>query len=122
MKTNNSPLSIRLNQFILNWYEDKKEIFNFVEVDDFNENDIEGTFKKHLEKFENTGKIDIWTGCSENTIFGDEKINKEQKQVLEKSRKAIALCQRQTKQMGVISPELIAICEELNRKIPKEDL
>ena len=69
------PFSERLNNFIENWYNENKEYFNFVEVDDFDENDIEGTFEKHKKRFEETKKINIWTGESEGTIFGCARVN-----------------------------------------------
>lgn len=71
------PLSERLNKFITDKYNLYNSIYNivFTDTDDFDENDIEGTFAKHVERFVNSGTIHIWTGASDNTIFGDPKIN-----------------------------------------------
>lgn len=72
------PFSERLNSWIENWYEEHKEhkdIFIFTETDDFDSKDIKGTLQRYTEYFKTTGKIKIWTGSSENTIFGSEKIN-----------------------------------------------
>lgn len=71
------PLSERLNKFIEDRFNLYNRIYNivFVDTDDFDEDDIEGTFQKHVERFVNSGTIHIWTGASDNTIFGDPKIN-----------------------------------------------
>ena len=69
------PISQRLNDFIELWFEEKKDLFSFVSVDDFNPADIEGTLKKHIKRFEETKKINIWTGCSDKTIFASDEIN-----------------------------------------------
>ena len=69
------PFSTKLNDFINNWFEEHKGWFKFVDVDDFDENDIEGTFKRHKKRFVEEGFINIWTGASENTIFGCSEVN-----------------------------------------------
>ena len=71
----NIPFSDKLNQFIKLWFENHKDTFVFTEVDNFDEKDIQSTFENHKKIYRETGKIHIWTGASENTIFGDEKIN-----------------------------------------------
>lgn len=70
-----TPFSQHLNKYIEQWYHNHSHHFVFTSIDDFNENDIEGTFEKHKQRFKETGKIHIWTGESDNTIFGDPKIN-----------------------------------------------
>ncbi|PTT72590.1 MULTISPECIES: hypothetical protein [unclassified Chryseobacterium] len=72
---NSVPFSERLNRWIENWYEQHKDIFVFTDTDDFDSNDIKGTLQRYIEHFKATGKIKIWTGSSENTIFGSERIN-----------------------------------------------
>ena len=71
------PLSERLNKFITDKYNLYNSLYNivFTDTDDFDENDIEGTFERHKERFVNSGTIHIWTGASDNTIFGSEAIN-----------------------------------------------
>jgi len=71
----NTPFSRQLNDFIKTWFENHKHIFVFTEVDNFDEKDIQSTFENHKKIYRKTGKIHIWTGASENTIFGNEKIN-----------------------------------------------
>ena len=72
----NTPLSQKLNDFINSWFEDNKGKFLFVDKDDNDyTDDIGGTLKKMIEIYKNTGKISIWTGCSETSIFADPKIN-----------------------------------------------
>ena len=73
--TNQFPFSNKLNLFITNWYEQHRDIFIFTDVDSFDQNDIETTFNRMVDTFEKTGKIFIWTGFSENTIFGSAEIN-----------------------------------------------
>lgn len=74
---NHVPFSQNLNDFIEAWYKEKSQEINFVFVDndDFDGADIQGTFNRHLERFKQSKTIHIWTGASENTIFGDPKIN-----------------------------------------------
>ena len=74
-ESKNTPFSRQLNDFIKTWFENHKHIFVFTEVDNFDEKDIQSTFENHKKIYRETGKIHIWTGASENTIFGDEKIN-----------------------------------------------
>jgi hypothetical protein len=67
--------SQKLNNWITEWYNKHKEIFVFVDEDDFNASDIKATFEGHKLRWEKTGKIHIWTGASERTIFGSETVN-----------------------------------------------
>lgn len=68
------PFSKRLNQWIVNWYEDKKHIFKFVKDDDF-ETGPE-YFNKLKSIYYTSGTINIWNGASELTIYGNGYINK----------------------------------------------
>ena len=72
---NSVPFSPVLNEWIKNWYEKKKDIFVFIDEDDFTPNDIEGYFNMCKKRFYNDGVIHVYTGHSENTIFGYAKIN-----------------------------------------------
>lgn len=67
--------SPRLNDYINTWFEQHKDIFEFVEEDDFDGEDLEGTLAKHIKRYQETGKIHIWTGASDGTIFADPTIN-----------------------------------------------
>lgn len=69
------PFSERLNEFIVQWYEKRKKMFVFTDKDDFDGDDLEGTLKRHIERFRETGKIHVWNGASDNTIFGDATVN-----------------------------------------------
>jgi hypothetical protein len=71
----NIPFSQKLNDFINDWFELRKDTFVFTDRDNFNENDIEGTFKLHKKIYRETNKIYIWSGASDNTIFGDAETN-----------------------------------------------
>ena len=71
----NVPYSERLNQFIKIWFETNKDTFIFTEDDNFDSEDIKATFEDHKKIYRETGKIYIWKGASENTIFGNEKTN-----------------------------------------------
>ena len=75
MKSKNNILSQKLNNFINAWFEDNKDTFIFTEIDEFDENDINGTLQKMIKTYKDTGKISIWTGFSENTIFGESTNN-----------------------------------------------
>lgn len=69
------PFSSRLNKWIEDWYNRNQDAIVFVSEDDFNPDDIEGTLKMHIERYEQTGKIHVWTGSSDKTIFGEAKVN-----------------------------------------------
>ncbi len=70
-----APFSRQLNNFISQWYAENWEHFLFTDEDDFDENDIQGTFDRHVQRFKETGTIKIWTGASDGTIFGEPTIN-----------------------------------------------
>ena len=70
-----ASFSPRLNQFINDWFDAKKDTFIFTDTDDFDENNIEATFEAHKKRYRETKKIYVWTGASENTIFGDPTVN-----------------------------------------------
>ncbi|MCQ4140603.1 hypothetical protein [Chryseobacterium sp. EO14] len=71
----NVPFSPRLNDWITNWYEQHKEIFIFTDYDDFDGKDIKGTLQRHVDRFKTTGKIHIWKGASNDTIFSEPEKN-----------------------------------------------
>ena len=71
------PFSLRLNA----WIDETADrifrecIVNWTEVDDFDPNDVEGTFQRHLQMFKKNKAVNIWTGAGENTIFADNQTN-----------------------------------------------
>lgn len=69
------PFSTRLNQFIRGWYEDHENIIEFTNIDNFDPDDLKGTFLEHKDYFKETGKLRIWKGASNNTIFGSPTVN-----------------------------------------------
>lgn len=69
------PFSERLNDFIREWFSQNWDKFIFTDEDDFNPDDIEGTLQNHIKRYEETGKIYIWTGASDRTIFGEPTVN-----------------------------------------------
>ena len=69
------PFSQRLNDWIKKWYEQHQDIFVFTDFDDFDSSNIKQTLQNHIQRFKTTGKIFIWTGSSENSIFGSEQMN-----------------------------------------------
>lgn len=68
--TNNIPFSQRLNEWVLNWFDQNKEKFEFTETDEFATTDYKNAFTLMKERFENTGKIYITIGTAPN-VFGD---------------------------------------------------
>jgi len=74
---NNVPFSKRLNQFIRDWYNTYRHSINFQldDTDDFDGTDLEGTFQKHLKRFNEENTIQIWKGGSSITIFADAELN-----------------------------------------------
>lgn len=69
------PFSDRLNAWVKVWYEAMSEVFVFTDEDDFDSNDAEGTLARHIRRYRKTGKIHVWKGASDNTIFGNTIIN-----------------------------------------------
>lgn len=69
------PFSQRLNDFITQWFTNHWDMFVLTDEDDFDVNDLQGTLDKHREQFLRTGKIHIWTGASDKTIFASAKVN-----------------------------------------------
>jgi hypothetical protein len=69
------PFSYRLNKFLEDFYQSKGDIFIFTELDEFDNLDLPGTFAGHLKRFKDTGKIQIWTGASDTSIFGEARLN-----------------------------------------------
>ncbi|MET3537673.1 hypothetical protein [Chryseobacterium limigenitum] len=71
------PFSQRLNDWLVSWYNDQKDHvhFEFVTEDDFNPKDIKGTLNRYIERFEKERVIRIWTGSSDNSMFGNEAVN-----------------------------------------------
>jgi hypothetical protein len=69
------PFSQRLNDWLKGWYSDHKDKFIFSEVDYFTEMTPKQAFEKMKNDYAATGKIVIWTGESEGTIFGDPVYN-----------------------------------------------
>lgn len=70
-----TPFSIRLNAYIINWYMANRIRFEFTDTDYFDDMSPREAFNKMKEDYSKTGKIKIWTGSSDNTIFGDETVN-----------------------------------------------
>lgn len=71
----NIPFSTKLNNWIDKWYLGKIGIFEFTDIDNFDPNDLKGTFLEHKDYFKQVGRIRIWKGASNNTIYGDPKVN-----------------------------------------------
>ncbi len=66
------PFSQRLNNWITDFYENNKSTFVFTNEDDFDPNNLDSNLIRFKERYEKTGKIHIWTGASENSIFGED--------------------------------------------------
>lgn len=72
---NDTPFSPRLNEWLTYWYNRHKEIFVFVDEDDFDPKDIKGTLQRYIARYNSHKKIVVWCGESDNTIFGEPHIN-----------------------------------------------
>lgn len=69
------PFSQRLNDWLQNWYDSAPFKVVFTDVDDFDNENPEQTFKKHLNRFQENNEIHVWTGGGSKTIYGTPKIN-----------------------------------------------
>lgn len=72
---NSVPFSLELNEWVIDWYEQNKFKFIFTDTDDFDANNLQETLSRNVKRFHETGKIHIWKGDSERTIFGSAQIN-----------------------------------------------
>lgn len=72
---NNVPFSPRLNEWLTGFYEKNREVFVFTDFDDFDSSNIKQTLQNHIKRFKDTGKTHVWTGKSDNTIFGSARQN-----------------------------------------------
>lgn len=72
---NDTPFSPRLNEWLTDWYEKHKEIFVFVDEDDFDPKDIKGTLNRHIAQYKLNKTINIWTQQSQNSIYGNSLVN-----------------------------------------------
>lgn len=71
----NEPFSIKLNIWVENWFKQHKRFFEFSEIDDFDLYEQKEYLEMLKKRFNKEEKITVWSGCSENSIFGDSKIN-----------------------------------------------
>lgn len=72
---NNHPLSPRLNEFVLNWFEQNKDLFMVYPVPQFNLADADGTFNYFVEHWKIYGKIPMWFDDNQDNIFGSTEVN-----------------------------------------------
>lgn len=71
-----TPFSERLNNWLREWFYEHRDNIIFVEIDPVeNYINMSEYFKGLKEQWEKNGQIEIWTGASENTIFGEPQIN-----------------------------------------------
>ena len=68
-----TPFSQRLNIFVENWFEENKEKFTIVDHDEFEDSDSKTAFINMVERFENTGKIQV-VRTNFPTVFGSSEI------------------------------------------------
>jgi hypothetical protein len=67
------PLSEKLDTFILKWFNRHSHLFEFTDEDTFEEG--EAWYKQWRYQFQTTGKMKIWTGKSQNSIYGSSIVN-----------------------------------------------
>lgn len=71
-----TPFSERLNQWLREWYHQNENQIHFVEIDPVeNYKSMSEYYKEMKKSFDETGHVIIWTGASDNTIFGEPHIN-----------------------------------------------
>lgn len=69
----NEPFSHRLNDFVVDWFEENREKFNMVDHDEFDDTDSKTAFTNMKDRFNETGKIHV-VRTNFPTIFGDSEI------------------------------------------------
>jgi hypothetical protein len=69
------PFSIRLNLWLKNWFKQHEQYFEFSDVDDFDLYEQKEYLERLKTRFSEERKITVWSGCSDNSIFGDSTVN-----------------------------------------------
>lgn len=72
---NNIPYSPRLNDFVLDWFEQNKHFFHVYETSQFNLDDANLSFNYFKEHFKLHGTIPMWYDSNEDNIFGSTEVN-----------------------------------------------
>lgn len=72
---NNHPFSVRLNKFILNWFEVNVDLFQVYDKSQFDFSDAEQTFKEFTEHYQKFGTVPMWYDDNKNNIFGSTEVN-----------------------------------------------
>lgn len=71
-----TPFSERLNQWLREWFYEHRQFFEFVEIDPVEKyTNMSEYFEGMKRYFRAHNKIRIWTGASDNTIFGESQVN-----------------------------------------------
>lgn len=71
-----TPFSERLNQWLREWFYEHRDNIIFVDEDQSkNYVNMSEYFKALKKSYEDNGQIEIWTGASDNTIFGEPFVN-----------------------------------------------
>lgn len=70
-----TPFSQRLNDWLKEWYFENESKFIFSDYDSFTDMTPKQAFDQMKHHYKTTGKIVIWMGESDNTIFGEPKLN-----------------------------------------------
>lgn len=69
------PFSKRLNNFVLNWFEENKDYFEVFSEPQFNLDDADETFIRFKEHWLKTGKIPMWYDDNYDNTFGNREVN-----------------------------------------------
>lgn len=72
------PFSDRLNDWLRDWSDrqlNEGTKIEFVSEDDFDEEDLQGTFERHKDYYLSRGLVQVWTGESNKSIYGKPEIN-----------------------------------------------
>ena len=72
---NTHSLSPRLNEFILNWFEQNQDLFTVYDKPQFNLDDADGTFYAFLQHWNTNKTIPMWYDDNQDNIFGSTEVN-----------------------------------------------
>lgn len=71
----NLPFSQRLNKFVLDWFDQNKELFETFPESQFNFGNITETFEAFTKHFQETGKVPMWYDDNYDNIFANREVN-----------------------------------------------
>ncbi len=72
---NKHPLSARLNEFILNWFEQNRDLFHVYDKPQFDLSNADASYQYFRDHWASYKTIPMWYDDNEDNIFGSTEVN-----------------------------------------------